>query len=47
MKRKLFRIIILALACVCVCAMLAACVFIPNGNNDEDNELNSPTDITF
>lgn len=47
MKRNLFRVIIWALTCVCVCAMLAACVFIPNGNNDEDNELNSPTDITF
>lgn len=47
MKRNLFRVIILVLTCVCVCAMLAACVFIPNGNNNEDKELNSPTDITF
>ncbi len=47
MKRKLFRGIILALTCVCVCAMLAACVFIPNGSNDDDKELNPPTDITI
>ncbi len=47
MKRNLFRVIILALTSVCVCVMLAACVFIPNGNNNDDKELNSPTDITF